>query len=492
MKTMRPLLLALLWCHSALVMSCVTLPDATPTMGVSQRLDSVMNVFVDRTGFNGVVLVSDAGKVVYQKAFGYANMEWKVANTTDTRFKLASLGKQFTALVILQLVKAGKLKLDDVMTKYVPEVSAKNADRITIRELLNHTSGIPNYHAIPDFDEAVAKRSLSRTQFLDLFKDKDLLFEPGTRFQYTNLGYFLLGLIAERVSGRSYGALLREKVLRPAHMSDTFLEDTSAVMARSANGYENAYTHFIPARYRDPSSVFAAGNIASTAMDLFRYDQALRSAVLLDSVHQRWMYTPGLDEYGLGWMITRYPVPGQDSVTLVYHDGGTSGAASVMYRFLENDRCVVVLSNVSPYDCYPIARGLSRVLHGRPYDLPKRSLVERFARTLEERNTDAAVNEFRTLKAKETEYELDGVAFNQLGYQYLRKNRLEEAVAVFQLNVEAFPQVADPYDSLAEGYMRQGRSELAITNYRRSLELDPNNSNAAAMLKKLTASSTEH
>jgi CubicO group peptidase (beta-lactamase class C family) len=345
---------------------------------------------------------------------------------------------------------------------------------------------------IPDFDEVVAKRSLSNAQFLDLFKDKELLFEPGTRFQYTNLGYFLLGLIAERVSGRSYGALLRESVLRPAHMSDTFLEDTAAVMARTASGYENAYTHFTPARYRDPSSVFAAGNVASTAMDLFRYDQALRSATLLDTADQRAMYTPGMDEYGYGWMITRYPVPGQDSVTLVYHDGGTSGAASVMYRFLESDRCVVVLSNVSPYDCYPIARDLSRVLHGRPYDLPKRSLVERFARTLEERGNDAAVKEFRLLKANEAEYELDGVAFNQLGYQYLRKNRLQEAVAVFQLNVEAFPQVADPYDSLAEGYMRQGRSELAIANYRRSLELDPNNANASVMLKRLIGSGAEH
>jgi CubicO group peptidase (beta-lactamase class C family) len=143
MKTMRPLLLVLLWCHSPLLMSCVTLPEATPPMGISQRLDTVMTVFVDRTGFNGVVLVSDAGKVVYQKAFGYANMEWKVANTTDTRFKLASLGKQFTALLIMQLVKAGKLELNDLLTKYVPEVSARNADRITIRELLNHTSGYP-------------------------------------------------------------------------------------------------------------------------------------------------------------------------------------------------------------------------------------------------------------------------------------------------------------------------------------------------------------
>ncbi|MEO8068429.1 MAG: serine hydrolase [Flavobacteriales bacterium] len=487
MNFFRRSLATLLLLSCAPLFSCILLPEPT-AMPVDDRVGKMvplMDLFVDRTGFNGVVLVAEAGQVIYRKAFGKANMEWNVPNTVDTRFKLASLGKQFTALIIMQLVESGKLELDDKLIAYVPEMTGKNADRITIHQLLNHTSGVPNYHVIADFDGAAAKRKLSRLEFLGLFKDKELLFEPGTQFQYSNLGYFLLALISERVTGRDLDALLRERIFRPAGMNDTFLEDTAAVMSNYASGYVNDYTHFEPAGFRDPSSVIGGGHVASTAPDLFRYDQALRTGKLLSAKYQERMYTPGMDEYGYGWWATQYPVPGQDSVTLVYHDGGTSGAATVMYRFLESDRCVVVLSNVSPYDCYPIARGLSRILHDRAFDPPKRSLVERFARTVQQQGSDAAAKEFRALKANEAEFELDGVAFNQLGYQYLRKNELDDAVAVFLLNVEAFPQVGDPYDSLAEAYMRQGKNELAIANYSRALDLDPNNANARVMLGKL-------
>lgn len=480
----NPLVIAaLLWLLQA--PAAVPIPEFRSSLSKPERMDSLMHVFVDRTGFNGTVLVSDGGKPIYSKAFGMANREWNVPNTTDTRFKLASLGKQFTALLIMQLVEAGKLRLDDKLVSYIPEISARNADRITVRQLLNHTSGIPNYHVIPDFDSNIAKRSLSHAEFLALFKDKDLLFDPGTRFQYTNLGYFLLALIAERVSGVPYDALIRSRVFKPARMNETYLEDSAAVMERAASGYVNDYTHLEPARYRDPSSVFGAGHVASTTGDLFRYDQALRAGNLLSAKNQQAMYTPGLNEYGFGWWATRYPVPQHDSVTLVHHDGGTSGAATVMYRFLEDDRCVVVLSNVSPYDCYPVASALARVLYDRPYELPKRSLVERFARTLDGKGIVAARTEFVTLKKRADEYELDGVAFNQLGYHYLRSGRLDEAVAVFELNVEAFPEVGDPYDSLAEAYAAQGRKELAITNYEHALRLDPNNSNAAVMLRRL-------
>ena len=227
--------------------------------------------------------------------------------------------------------------------------------------------------------------------------------------------------------------------------------------------------------------------MSSTVGDLFKYDQALRSGKLLPLEAQRSMYTPVLEGYGYGWMVTTYPVPQQDSVTLVYHDGGNSGASTVLYRFLENDRCVIVLSNVSPTDCYAVARGLARILHGRPYDRPKRSLVQQLARTLERSGIATAQKEFRELRRNTDAYELDGVACNLLGYHYLRSGRLKEAVAVFELNVEAFPDVGDPYDSLAEAYMAEGRNDLAIANYNRSLELDPNNSNARVMLEKLRA-----
>lgn len=474
------------------VVLCILLPAPEQWLDEAEdprtaRLDSLMQAFASVTEFSGAVLVGERGTVLYEKAFGLASREWNVPNTVDTRFRLASLSKQFTALLIMQLAQDGTLSLDDPVKRHVPELSAPGVEKATVRQLLSHTSGIPNYHVIPDYDGTVARLPHTRESYLALFKDAPLLFTPGTQYQYTNLGYFLLALIAERTTHRSFNTLLNERIFAPAGMWDTYTEDTNVVMERSTAGYENVYTHFAPAKHRDPSSLLGGGGVSSTVGDLFKYDQALRSGKLLPLEAQRRMYTPVLEGYGYGWMVTSYPVPQQDSVTLVYHDGGNSGASTVMYRFLENDRCVIVLSNVSPTDCYAVARGLGRILHGRAYDRPKRSLVQQLARTLERSGIAAAQQEFRTLRKNTDAYELDGVACNLLGYHYLRSGRLKEAVAVFELNVEAFPDVGDPYDSLAEAYMAEGRNELAITNYKRSLELDPNNSNARVMLEKLGA-----
>ncbi len=182
----------------------------------------------------------------------------------------------------------------------------------------------------------------------------------------------------------------------------------------------------------------------------------------------------------------RLSIAGADSVTVTYHDGGNSGFTTVMYRFLENDRCLIVLADLGALDIYGIAGRLGRMLHGRPTPPLRRSLVAHFARELGSNGMEAAVQAFRE-KREDPDYQLDGEAFNFLGYTYLRAGRVAEAVEVFKLNVEAHPEVANAYDSLGEGYMKQGNNALALENYRRSLELDPGNSNAKVMIEKLLA-----
>lgn len=452
----------------------------------TERIDSLMRVIVARMEFTGTVLLAEKGEVVYHKAFGLANREWNVPNTVDSRYKLASLGKQFTALLILQLAEEGKLSLDDPLVKHLPEFTAPGADKIVLRHVLSHASGIPNYHVIPSFDSTVAKLPRTLEQFVALFTDKPLLFEPGNGYQYSNLGYSALALVAQRAGGRSYSELLRTKVFEQAGMLDSFTEDEQRVMPHMANGYVNAYTHYERESFRDPSSVIGSGNVTSTTMDLFRYDRALHKGVLLSERMQAEWVKPVREGYGLGWMVMRYPVPGQDSVTVAYHDGGNRGFSTVMYRFLESDRCMVVLSNTGLFDIYQVAGRIGRAWHGRSIPPVRIPLARDYVRVLEAEGGEAAVRFFHDHRA-DPDYELDGAAFNVLGYQFLRQNRVDEAVRVFELNVEAFPQVADTYDSLGEGYMVQGKKELAIVNYKKSLELDPNNSNAAVMLKKLQA-----
>ncbi len=455
------------------------------SQGKEAQIDSMLSLFVDHKHFNGSILVAEHGSVVYKKGFGFANMEWQIPNTTNTRFKIASLGKQFTALMILQLVQEGKLALEGKICDYIPEYPKESGKIITIHQLLTHTSGIPNYHIIPDQD-ANQNLSYTREEYMALFSSKKLMFNPGTHYYYSNLGYYVLGCILERVSGKSYMQLIKEKIFEPSGMNNSCTEEEKLVIPNLASGYEFIYSGYKPARHRNSSQVFGAGHVITTVEDFFKYDKALHNNILLSDKYQKLINTPFINNYGYGWNIEYYPRSNIDSVTLASHDGGTYGFSSVAYRFIEDNKLIVALSNTSPYDMHGIASSIGRILYDREKIFPKKSYVERFAITLNGFGVDSAINQYYYLKKNESElYELDGVEFNLLGYNYLRNKQLKEAMAVFKINVEAFPNVGDPYDSLAEAYMLMNEKDLAILNYNKALKLDPNNSNAKVMLKKL-------
>ncbi|MBP6335117.1 MAG: serine hydrolase [Bacteroidia bacterium] len=452
------------------------------------EIDSIVQLFVEYTHFNGSVLAAENGEVVYKNAFGYANMEWQIPNTTKTRFKLASLGKQFTALLIMQMVEEGKIELTGKICDYIPDYPKESGTIITIHQLLTHTSGIPNYHVISDYSPNQG-RAYTRDEYLNLFKNKPLMFTPGTQSYYSNLGYFVLGYILEKVSGKSYTQLLKEKIFEPAGMTNSNCEEEKHIIPNMAYGYNFIYTGYEPAHYRHPSQVFGAGNIMTTVEDFLKYDQALHNNILLSEKYLKQINTRHPKASGYGWNISTYPKSESDSVTLATHDGGTFGFVSVAYRFLEDKKLIVVFSNSSPYDVYGLASSIGRVLYNRKRLYPKKSYVEEFAVTVSKFSVDSAVTQFHFLKKNEPDlYSLESEAFNLLGYSYLESRQFEAAIAVFKINVGAFPDDGNLYDSLAEAYMLNGQRELAIFNYKKALELDPNNSNSKVMLAKLLES----
>ncbi|MBK7816330.1 MAG: beta-lactamase family protein [Sphingobacteriaceae bacterium] len=363
----------------------------------TKEIDSLMNLFKQNAHFNGTILVAENNQVIYKNGFGYANMEWNVPNTTNTRFRLASLGKQFTALLIMQLVEEGKIKLEGKICDYLPEYPATSGKIITIHQLLTHTSGIPNYHIIPDYD-ANQGRAYTRSEYMDLFKNQKLMFKPGTQYYYTNLGYFVLGCIAEKVSGKSYTQLIKQKIFDPAGMTESNTEEEKQVIPNLAYGYNFIYTGYEPARFRHPSQVFGAGHIITTVEDFFKYDQALHNYKLLSEKYQKLTNTVYKNGYGYGWNMSYYPKSKNDSVTLASHDGGTYGFASVAYRFIEDNKLIVAFSNSSPYDMYVVARAVGRILYNREKIFPKRSYVEEFAITTNKANADSAVGQYYYLK----------------------------------------------------------------------------------------------
>jgi CubicO group peptidase (beta-lactamase class C family) len=194
-----------LFALSALVVSA-------PAQDKAAKIDDLMSLYHEYRQFNGSVLVAEHGQVIYKKGFGLATMEWNIPNTPETKFRLGSITKQFTAAVVLQLIEEGKLRLDGRICDYLPEYPKKSGELVTIHQLLTHTSGIPSYTGLPDFFEKMSRDPYSPMDFLKVFSGLDFEFEPGSKFRYNNSGYFLLGAIIEKVSGGSYEKVLQERI----------------------------------------------------------------------------------------------------------------------------------------------------------------------------------------------------------------------------------------------------------------------------------------
>ena len=205
-----------------------------------KEIDKVVNTLYENGQFSGAVLVSVKGKVVYKKAVGYASLEDSIPNTCDTKFRIASFTKPFTAMLILQLVEDGRIKLDGKLADYLPEFTVDGGGKITIHQLLTHTAGITGESRIPDLID-IEKLHYTRKELLDRIMEYDLVYEPGEGREYSNFGYALLGLVIEHVTGKSYDEVMTEKICKPAGMTNTLSDITEMSIEKRAVGYTYNY-----------------------------------------------------------------------------------------------------------------------------------------------------------------------------------------------------------------------------------------------------------
>jgi len=453
-----------------------------------RQIDDLLARYHTYQQFNGAALVAENGKVLYKKGFGLANMEWNIPNEPDTKFRLGSITKQFTATLILQLVQQGKIKLDGKVSDYLPEYRKDTGSRMTIHHLLSHTSGVPNYTAQPGFFANVSRNPFTVDDFVKQYASGDLEFEPGTKFNYSNSGYFLLGDIIEKVTGRPYEQVLKENILDPLGMKNTGYDHYGTVLSKRAAGYIKTQNGYENAAYLDMSMPYAAGSIYSTVEDLFLWDQALYGEKILSAASKELMFKPNLENYGYGFGIRKASLgPNKISVPVIEHNGGINGFSTIIVRLVGDKRLIVLLDNTSQGRYLDgMALAVTNILYGQPYETPKQSIAEILRPTVM-KDVAAAVKQYRELKATQnSEYDFREAELNTLGYQLLQMKKVAEALEIFKLNVEAYPQAANTYDSLGEAYLANGDKELAITNYKKSLELNPQNMGATRVLASLT------
>jgi CubicO group peptidase (beta-lactamase class C family) len=454
------------------------------------RIDEYMTRSNKFRQFNGSVLVAENGKVIYKKGFGLANMEWNVPNETDTKFRLASITKQFTATLIMQLVEQGKLKLDGKISEYLPDYRKDVGDKVTIHHLLTHTSGIPSYTSLPNFMREVSRDPQTPVEFVKKYASGDLEFEPGAKFRYNNSGYFLLGVIIEKLHGKPYEQVMKENIFDPAGMKNSGYDHADALLAKRASGYEKTPNGYRNAPYLDMSIPYAAGSLYSTVEDLYLWDQALHTDKLVSAKSKEVMYKPFLDNYAYGWNISKVTLSqSKETLNSIAHSGGINGFSTLLVRYPEQKHLIVLLDNTSQGgNLGRISRDLTSIIYNQPFEMPKQSIAETLLKTVTEQDVVAAVKQYRELKATQAaNYDFNEGALNALGYQLLGAKKIKEAIEIFKLNVEAYPQAANPYDSLGEAYLQAGERALALQNYKKSVELNPQNVAAVQIIKNMEA-----
>jgi len=330
------------------------------------RMNEVVQSYVTDKLFMGSVLVMQNGQVLLNKQYGDANLEWKIPNSPTTKFRIGSVTKQFTAASILLLEERGKLKINDPIKKYIPNTPPA-WDKITIFNLLTHTSGIPDYAGFPNYnsDKVIPRTS---EKLVAYFRDKPLDFQPGEKWQYSNSGYALLGYLIEIISGQSYKDFLEENIFKPLNMKDSGYDSNAAIILYRASGYAPGPNGLLNAPYIDMSNVVAVGGLYSTTLDLLKWEQGLFAGKILSSASLKKMITPFKNNYALGLEVQT--VNGR---LVISHAGGIEGFGTMLMYYPDDKLTIVVMSNIQGGTAYEIAEKLALVAHDEKVVLaPKR------------------------------------------------------------------------------------------------------------------------
>lgn len=302
-----------------------------------QRMDELINSYLVNKQFTGTVLIAKGDDILLNKGYGAANIAWNIPNSPATKFRIASVSKQFTAAAILLLAEDGKLSLGDSVTRHLPR-SPSGWRQVTLFQLLTHTSGMGDYNAYAEYVEGVPMKS---EQVMAMIRKHPLASRPGKQFVYSNSGYAILGAVIEKVSGLRYCKFMQDRVFTPLAMHDSGCDVNAEVIPGRASGYVNERGRMTNAPHHDVGEVFADGGLYSTAADMLRWQKALYGGKLLSSASLTAMTTAHTPGYGMGLELASPP-----SQPLFGHGGHLNGFTSRISYRPDDALHVIVLSNM--------------------------------------------------------------------------------------------------------------------------------------------------
>ncbi|ETN95480.1 serine hydrolase [Zhouia amylolytica] len=466
---------------ATLIIAC---SNEQPVTFSDNHITEINNYLEALEGFSGAVLIAKSDSVLYKKAFGYAHIGHQVKNNTNTKFSYASVGKSFTAVAIFQLIEAGKLSLDDPIGKFFPDYPNEEArEAITIRLLLSHRSGLPNYFRSEKYINTSKEQFRTLESIAPLYENEPLEFRPNEQFAYRNTNYIMLGRIIEAVTQMPYANYIEDHIFSIAKMKNTGNFDADHPTPNAAEHYtlSDVYPNKLQKTlFMSGVKGSPAGGGRSTIDDLFNFATSFKHNQLLSATYTDLMKKePESGSYGYGMQFS-----GGKGSGVYGHSGGHFGVGAEWRVFGKQDYTVVLLTNKDLGEGFLDARFfIEKTISGAT---PK---LESYFFTKDVINAylkDGITTAEKLIAA--SEIDLSELDINAKGYEMINRGFYKKAIDLFELEVYAFPDSYDAYDSLAEAYMMNGDTKKAIEYYEKSLELNPENNNAKEKLKTLSVS----
>ncbi|RQO35600.1 hypothetical protein DBR39_18075 [Chryseobacterium sp. KBW03] len=472
-----------------------------------QELNNLFSTIYGEKLFNGSVLISKSDKTIFSNNYGFSNIEKKDKLNEHSQFPIASITKTFTSTAILQLQQKGKLNINELVQKYLPDFPYPN---ITIKQLINNTSGLAQEYTL--FDTIIKEQPEKIITNQDLIPtfirfNTPLSFSPGSKWEYNNVNFCLAALIIEKVSGTSYSDFLEMNIFKPAKMKNTFVPVDRKIKTRNQvelYTYPNFYsTNFVNTTtlketflISEKSNFYGNGGIVSTALDLQKYTEALFNYKILGKKEleealtatklndgKTVSYTIDGKEisYGLGWGIYTDESNGK----IVFHDGFITGLTSILMHNMTKNQNVILLSNLGNSPVFPISDAVLNLVNQKPYKMPVQNFSRIYGSLVESGNREKASQLIQEYLKKPESYDTSERDFNRLGYQFLRLQKCENALQVFNSASLIFPTSWNVFDSYGEALHQCGKKEEAKMMYQKSIELNPDNENGQKMLLKI-------
>ncbi|MFO7656683.1 MAG: serine hydrolase domain-containing protein [Bacteroidales bacterium] len=438
------------------------------------ELNKIFSRLDENNQFCGVALVAEKNDILYHNAFGLANRQWKTPNTTDTKFNIQSISKTIIATAILKQVDNNILNLDSTVVAYIPNYKGANGDKITIRQLLNHTSGLPE-----DFSDVIPNKYYNSKHILQEIEETQPINQPGIKYLYSNLGYKLLSIILETVLKSDLQTILQETVFQPLKMDNSVRDNGRIIIEKMTSGYNyHLLDGYRKGGYENMSATFGNGGIVSTSLDLFLFARGITNNDFFRKNIRQEMFTNYLENYGLGCEFRYFnKTNANDSVKVIYHNGGgVSGFRSGLAWIEEGDYTIILLENsersfqFGAYNTNEICDLVLNVLLNRDYDLPQQSAVTEIAPLIQKIGIEHAMNKYKQLydNNEDNRFYFSKIELSTLGMQF-RDDALN--LRILEFGLEQYPDSYNFYHCYASVLSSVGKYNKAIEYFKKGLEV---------------------